>query len=63
MSNNKQLCIICRGFNNNFDVPRVDGKGAAQFRTAIIIKKRTFMTGGRYTMHFYGGLSNVLFPT
>lgn len=45
MSNNKQLCIICRGFNNNFDVPRVDGKGAAQFRTAIIIKKKDFYDG------------------
>lgn len=42
MNRNKIMCVICRGFNKFFDVPKVDGKALATFRTAIIIKKRGF---------------------
>ncbi len=38
----KLTCVICRGFNKFFDVPKVDGKTPATFRTAFAIKMRDF---------------------
>ena len=38
----KGVSIICHGFNEHFEVPKIDGKVKAAFRTAIVIKKRDF---------------------
>jgi hypothetical protein len=38
----KGISIICHGFNEHFEVPKIDGKVKATFRTAIVIKKRDF---------------------
>ena len=36
---NKITAYVCSGFNNNFDVPKIDGTRRAVYRSAVIIKK------------------------
>ena len=51
MNNN---VIICNGFNQYFDVPKIDGHRSALFRTAIVIKKKDFFDEWKsYSIFFW----------
>ena len=60
VNRNKLTCIICRGFNKFFDLPKVDGKTPAPFRTAFTIKKRYFdEEWGSYDAFFWRVIQRI----